>query len=122
MKNLKIVIVEDEILIGAILKMDLEIAGYNIFGPVGTGEKAIEICRNEDPDVILMDIRLIGEMDGIEAAQIIGTFSSAKIIFTTGYQDVEVKERAIVLKPAAFLNKPVDTHKIDSIIKGIFNE
>lgn len=116
MEKIKVLIVEDEVLIALPLKMELRRAGYEVLGPIVSGEEAIESAKNENPDVVLMDIRLMGSMDGIEAARQIGTFSSARIIFTTGYQDSDVKERAMVLRPAAYLTKPIVWRQIAQVI------
>ncbi len=118
MGKLTILIVEDEILVGLMLKTQLNQAGYLVCGVVASGEEAIELAQKENPDVVLMDIRLRGAMDGIEAAGRISAFSSARIIFTTGYQDPELKERAMKLNPAAFLRKPVGYTDIDAIIRS----
>lgn len=119
MAKLKILIVEDEVLIALPLKAGLNRAGYDVYGPVASGEEAIASTQKENPDVILMDIRLIGSMDGIEAAQHIGAFSPAKVIFTTGYQESRLKDRALAIKPLAYLIKPIEVHAIRSILQGI---
>jgi DNA-binding NarL/FixJ family response regulator len=116
MSKPKILIVEDEALIALHLQMKLSQAGYDVCRPVARGGDAIEQARKENPAVILMDIRLIGEMDGIEAARQITVFSSAMIIFTSGYSDAGLKARALALNPAAYLLKPVDVGDIDTII------
>jgi CheY-like chemotaxis protein len=118
MDRTKILIVEDEGLIALQLSMMLGRAGFEVCEPVGLGEDAIEHSREERPDVILMDIRLRGEMDGIEAARQIGGFSRAKIIFTTGHADPETRARAEALRPAAFLVKPVAIRSIETAIAG----
>jgi YesN/AraC family two-component response regulator len=118
MDDQKLLIVEDEILIGLSLKMDLEQAGYLVIGPASSGPDAINTARNENPSIILMDIRLMGEMDGIEAAGQIRDFSSAKIIFNTGYQDNAIRERAMKLNPAGFLSKPIKPNQVDAIIRS----
>ncbi len=116
MKAVKILVVEDEALIGLHLEMELKRAGYAVVGPVASGEEAIDMARHEGPDVVLMDIRLMGEMDGIEAARQIGGFSQARIIFTTGYQDSALKERAMALKPLAYLLKPIGVRQIGATL------
>jgi CheY-like chemotaxis protein len=109
---LKFLIVEDETLIAYQLKKSLTRAGYEVCGTVGVGEQAVELARKERPDVILMDIRLLGAMDGIETARQIRTFLSAALIFTTGYMAPELKARASALQPIAYLSKPVDVQEI----------
>jgi DNA-binding NarL/FixJ family response regulator len=117
MNKIKVLIVEDEALIALQLKMSLKQAGYELCEPVARGEDAIAIARQEKPDVILMDIRLIGDMNGIEAARQIVTFSSAKIIFTTGHSDASLKAHAMELNPTAYLVKPIEISSIQSVLR-----
>ena len=116
----KILIVEDEILVALHLRRGLIRSGYGVYEPVASGEKAVEAARALSPDVILMDIRLLGAMDGIEAARQIRSFLAATIIFTTGYQDLDLKERAMALEPAAYLIKPVDANQIITILEPLY--
>jgi CheY-like chemotaxis protein len=118
MEKLKILIVEDEALVAYQLRMSLHRAGYQVCRPVVSGEEAITSAKEEKPEVIIVDIRLIGDMDGIEAARQISMFSTARIIFTTGYQDLQLKERALALKPAAYLNKPIGWREIEAVIQS----
>ena len=118
MIKFKILIVEDEFLIALELKKSLSQSGYAVCGPVASGQEAVESARTESPDMVLMDIRLMGDMDGIEAARQIGTFSSASIIFATGYPDPDLKARAMALKPAAYLIKPVEISDIEAAIQS----
>jgi DNA-binding NarL/FixJ family response regulator len=66
-----------------------------------------------------MDIRLMGEMDGIEAARQISAFSTAQIIFITGYSDPGLKERALALNPAGYLIKPVELYEIEAVLHSV---
>jgi YesN/AraC family two-component response regulator len=117
MRKYKILIVEDEFLIAFDLKHNLERSSFVVCGTAAEGEESIEMAKSSDPDVILMDINLMGDMDGIDAAKKIGEFSSALIIFTTGYQDPKLRERAAKLKPAAYLIKPISIQEIEKIIR-----
>ncbi|HNY12905.1 MAG TPA: response regulator, partial [Candidatus Wallbacteria bacterium] len=67
-KTISVLIVEDEAFSALYLEDALSIAGYTICDTVATGEGAVAIAENKTPDIILMDIRLAGEIDGIEAA------------------------------------------------------
>lgn len=116
MATLKLLIIEDETLIALHLKIGLQKAGYAVVGPAVSGREAILLTQQENPDILVVDIRLMGDMDGIEAAQQIRDFSAARIIFTTGYQDADLKQRALVLNPLAYLIKPVNWRDIDSAI------
>ncbi len=102
----KILIVEDEVLISWSLKILLSREGYTIIGPVTSGAAALQVLE-DGPDIVLMDIQLMGSMDGIETARAIGAQSSAKIIFTTGYTDSATVERARSVRPLAILHKPI---------------
>ena len=65
----KVLIVEDEFLTAKSLKMDLEKLGLNVLDPIAKGEDSVPVAIQENPDLILMDIRLAGGLDGIEAAE-----------------------------------------------------
>lgn len=119
-KPIKILIVEDEILVAFQMKRELESHGYIVVEPAYTGQKAIESAREESPDICIMDIRLSGDMDGIEAAQIIQTEKDLPVIFVTGYKDSEIVERAQVIKTLAVLGKPTLVKQIDEVIKKAF--
>lgn len=118
--EIKILIVEDEIMIAECLKMQLEDEGYNVCGNFTTGEEAVAFVQETKPDVILMDINLVGEIDGIEAAQLITEKSRIPIIFMTGYEEPEIVERAQKVNPVAFLIKPVEIWDLKPILKSIF--
>jgi len=119
-EKLRFLIVEDEILIGLHLKLVLSRAGYDVIGSVSSAEEAIANARQDKPDVILMDISLMSEMDGIECARQICAFSSALIIFATGFEDPEIRKRAMALHPAAYLIKPVELQDIEKAIQAAF--
>ncbi len=120
MKKLRCLIVEDEALIAFQLKTNLTRSGYDVCGVATRGEQAVEAARVENPEVILMDIRLLGVMDGIEAAQHIKVFCPAHIIFTTGYSDPRLKERAMALSPVAYLVKPVSVSQITAALESVY--
>jgi two-component system, response regulator PdtaR len=108
----KILIVEDEILIAMQLETNLLRAGYAVCGMATNGKDALDLVKNQHPDVVMMDIRLQGALDGIDTARLISDFSSASIIFMTGYSDPKLQARAMDLNPAAFLLKPVNISQI----------
>ncbi len=118
----KILIVEDEVMLSAWLKIQLEDEGYEVCGNFTTGEEAIEYVKEIKPDVILMDINLVGEIDGIEAAEMITEKSKIPIIFMTGYEEPEVVKRAQETKPVAYLTKPVEIWDLKPIFESIFTE
>jgi two-component system, response regulator PdtaR len=109
----RILIVEDEIVSAMALERTLEHIGYEVIGTVTTGEEAIELAGREHPDLVAMDIRLSGKMDGIDAASRIMDETGAGIVFMTGYDDEKTKERALALKPLGFLDKPINKSRFE---------
>jgi CheY-like chemotaxis protein len=107
----KVLIVEDEVLISWSLKILLSREGYTVLGPVTNGPDALDALEDA-PDVVLMDIQIMGPVDGVELARAIGERSTAKIIFTTGYSDPLMKERARSVDPHAILHKPIVPHDL----------
>lgn len=120
-QKIKILLVEDEALIALLLKRNLELLGWEVGNPVATGETAIQRVKDELPDVVLMDIRLVGKMNGIEAAREIRVFSHIPIIFMTGYSDSELKVQAEALHAAAYLIKPVTPEQIEPVLVDLFD-
>lgn len=116
----KILIVEDEVWIAQCLMMDIENAGYDVYDYLTTGEEAIKFAIEEKPDVILMDINLVGKIDGIEAAKEIIDKINIPIIFMTGYNEPAIFERAQKIKPVAYLLKPVEIWDLKPILESIF--
>jgi YesN/AraC family two-component response regulator len=102
-----ILIVEDDGILATSLKEILSGFGYICFAAVATGEEAVEIAKNRIPDLILMDIELAGELNGIDAAEIIRSFSDVPIVFLTGYSQEHRIQKAKFTAPSAYLIKPV---------------
>jgi diguanylate cyclase (GGDEF)-like protein/PAS domain S-box-containing protein len=106
MNNEKILIVEDEKIIALDLQRRLERSGYRVCDLVADGAEAVEKARFHLPDIILMDIMLAGEMDGIEAAKIIKDDLKIPVIFLTAYADEKTLNRAKEAEPAGYILKP----------------
>ncbi|WP_064197839.1 MULTISPECIES: LytTR family DNA-binding domain-containing protein [Emticicia] len=104
--QLKILIVEDEMLIAANIANQLETFGYEVIGIIPRGEEAIKVVQNDKPDLVLMDINLKGEIDGIETAKRIQQEGQIPIIYLTANSDDEHFNRAKATNPYAFLSKP----------------
>ncbi len=117
MKSVRILIVEDELILAKALEISLEDLGYQVAATVTTGEEAILKAEEMRPDLILMDIVLAGEMDGIKAACLIRSGLKIPFIYMTAYGDKETLERAALAEPSAYLVKPIREHELDSAIK-----
>lgn len=120
MNNISILIVEDEAVTAMFMETMLKKRGYKILKCVSSGEEAVLASLELKPDIVLMDIRLAGKMDGIEAAWGIktGMNGSLGIVFVTGYSDQELKEKAFLLSPLAFFVKPVDMSELVRVIES----
>jgi len=118
----KILIVEDEALTALLLKQSLHLLGYPVCPPVSSGEAAIQVAQTERPDLILMDIRLAGEIDGLKAAQVISAIYATKIVFMSGYSDDEMIAQAQASNAAAYLVKPVTPDDVTTVIAALFGQ
>jgi CheY-like chemotaxis protein len=106
MSPIRILIVEDEQIISADLRRRLRRMGHAVVGIVASGEVAIEHAQRLQPDVVLMDVRLRGDMDGIEAAQHIRAQFKIPVIFMSAYTTVQSLAHIWRTVPAGYLSKP----------------
>ena len=107
MTKAKIMIVEDEVIICKEIESTLENLGYEVVATTDNGEAAIELAKKHKPDLILMDIRLNGDIDGIETSEIIRNRFEIPVIFSTAYLDQERIERAKITMPFGYVLKPI---------------
>jgi DNA-binding LytR/AlgR family response regulator len=107
MHNLiRILVVEDEMIIAAKISLLLTNLGYEVDGILPRGEEAIMHVKENNVDIILLDINLKGKIDGIETAMEIQKFSHTPIIYLTANADETTFNRAKATKPSAFISKP----------------
>ncbi len=116
----KIVLVEDEGIVSNDLRHYLTQLGYTVTASKFTGEEALEFCRCNPPDVILIDIGLQGEIDGIETAKRIKQELDIPVIFITGFADEQTIGRARNTHPAGLLLKPIDEERLRSSLEQLF--
>ena len=117
MLNSKILIVENERIVADDIKQQLEDLGYDVIGISGTGQDALKKTGETKPDLILMDIILTGEVDGIETAQQISEKFSIPFIYLTAYYDDEILERASLTQPAGYITKPFSSVGLHAAIQ-----
>ena len=103
---IKILVVEDEMIIGAKISMQLTSLGYEVTGILPRGEEAILHIQENKPDIVLLDINLKGKLDGIETAIHIQQLADIPIIYLTANSDEVTFNKAKATKPAAFISKP----------------
>ena len=115
--NTRILIVEDEGVIALELQDRLTDMGYEIVGPVPSGQEAIDHARELQPDVVLMDIILAGQMDGIEASEIIKNSLDIPVIFLTAHADERTLQRAKATQPFGYILKPFNERELQVSIE-----
>jgi DNA-binding LytR/AlgR family response regulator len=106
MDSVKILVVEDEMIIGAKISMQLTNLGYEVTGILPRGEDAIVHVQENKPDIVLLDINLKGEINGIETAIQLQRFGNIPIIYLTANSDEATFNQAKVTRPYAFISKP----------------
>lgn len=117
MEKTRILIVEDEGLIARDIENMVRNAGYEICGVVSSGEEAIEKTDKTQPDLILMDIILRGEIDGVEAAEKIRERFSIPVIYLTAHTDENTLQRAKLTEPLGYTLKPVEQKELMTVIE-----
>ncbi len=117
MEKIRILIVEDEGLIARDIENMVKNADYEVCGVVSTGEEAIEKAKKTQPDLILMDIILRGNMDGVEAAERIRDHFNIPVIYLTAHTDENTLDRAKLTEPQGYTLKPVEQKELLTVIE-----
>lgn len=106
MSKINILVVEDESIVSKDIQYSLKKLGYSVVGAASTGEKAIELAKTEHPDIVLMDIMLRGDLNGIQTAEIIRGEMAIPVVFLTAYTDESTLAKAKVSEPYGYIIKP----------------
>ena len=117
MEKAQVLIVEDDAIIAMDIESQLKQLGYGVTAKVAYGEKVIEKVKENAPDLVLMDIILKGEMDGIEAAEEIHTQFDIPVIFLTAYADKNRLKRAKLANPYGYILKPFQDKDLEVTIE-----
>lgn len=104
--RIKILVVEDEMIIGAKISMQLTNLGYEVTGILPRGEEAILQIRENKPDILLLDIHLNGKLNGIETARLLQQTDNIPVIYLTANSDEATFNLAKSTRPQAFISKP----------------
>ncbi len=113
----RILVVEDESIVTELLQEFLKNLGYEIAGVTGYGEDAVVLAAEKSPDLVLMDIKLRGEMSGVEAAKLIRDRLDIPIIYLTAYADDDTVQRAKLTAPFGYIQKPFKGGEVRSAIE-----
>ena len=117
MANEKILIVEDEAIVAESLRDKLEELGYAVAATVPSGEEALVKANALRPDLVLMDVRLKGKMDGVETAGILKETLGLPVIFLTAYSDSNTLQRAKITEPFGYIVKPFKEKELHTTIE-----
>jgi two-component system, sensor histidine kinase and response regulator len=117
MQPIKILITEDEILIAREIEIALQDLGYTVVGLASDGEAALAKVAETKPDLVLMDVVIQGEQDGIETAQRIRDQFQIPIIFLTAYADANTLQRAKITEPFGYVLKPFQPQELNITIQ-----
>lgn len=122
MKSESVLIVEDDFIVAKVIEKNLVDLGYTVCGMVATGEEAIAKAGNEKPDLVLMDIQLLGDMDGIAASERIHAAFNIPVIFLTALSDKQTFDRALVTAPYGYIIKPFSQNTLSATIRVALNK
>ena len=109
----KVFIIEDEAITALDIKKTLEKLNYEIVGIKDRGEEALKAINQANPDIVLMDISLKGELDGIETARLLNIQSKIPVVYLTAHYDDETIERSKTTNPYGFLLKPLNDRDLN---------
>jgi two-component system, response regulator PdtaR len=115
----KIMVVEDETIIALDIKNRLESIGYVVCAIVPSGEEALRIIEDVKPDLVLMDIVLRGDMDGMQTAESISTENKIPVVFLTSYSDEKTLQLAHKISPYGYLVKPFNENDLKTKLENV---
>ncbi len=122
MDRTSILIVEDDFIVAKVIEKSLRELDYRICGMVSTGEEAVKLAEQERPDLVLMDINLQGDMDGIVAAEQIHSRQNIPVVFLTAFSDQKTFSRALETAPYGYIIKPFQTNTLATTIEVALNK
>lgn len=114
-----VLIVEDDLILNLLYESFMEKMGFETHGELVYGKTAVDMTKKINPDLILMDIALEGDMNGIEAMEKIREFSEVPVIFITGNSDSEHRKKAMATSNSFYLVKPVEFEDLENTLAEI---
>jgi CheY-like chemotaxis protein len=117
MVNSRVIVVEDERIVAIDIKNMLKSLGYNVLAIVSSGPEAIKKIEEAKPDLVLMDIKLNEDMDGVEAADKIRSLFKIPVVYLTAYADDDTLQRAKKTSPYGYILKPFEEKELSTTIE-----
>ena len=121
MRKIKVLIVEDIWIVSEEIKEIMESSGFEVIGQAEDSEAAFEVLEKTVADVVLMDIKIKGDLDGIQLAERILKKHNCAIIFLTAFLTPDLAARAKAIKPSAYIVKPFDGQNLQMAVELAFN-
>ena len=115
----RILLVEDDFIVADELDFWLRQAGFEVIGPAATADDAVRLALETKPELVIMDVRLAGQKDGIEAAIQIYRQCGIRSVFATAHSDVRTRERGKAANPLAWMPKPYSPAGLIETIKAL---
>jgi len=115
----RVLLVEDDYLVAMEVEHQLAQAGFEVTGVATSADEAVAMSKSQKPDLAIMDIRLIGTRDGVDAAIELARDFGIRSVFATAHSDARTRERAAVANPLGWLQKPYSANELVSLIKSI---
>lgn len=123
MFSLKILIVEDDSVSALLLKKALEKNNHTIIGIADSGEKALDILEENKADIVMMDINLAGELDGIKTTEIVNEKYDIPVVYLSASSDAETLNKVVGTNPSAYVIKPFNIRELNMVIElAIFKD
>ena len=119
MISARVMIVEDEAITAMATGAMIKRLGHVVSAAVGTGQAALDAFRRQRPDLVLMDIRLDGDLDGIETAKLMRRDSDVPVVFVSAFVDDVTRCRAAEAGPFAFMAKPLDEFDLKDMLARV---
>ena len=119
--SLRILIVEDEQIVAADLEAKLNRLGHQVVAIASSGEEALVTAQQLRPELVLMDVRLQGHLDGTEAARRIQRLTGTPIIFITAFAEIFLREPALMYPPGLCLSKPFSIHQLRAVLEAVMD-
>jgi two-component system, response regulator PdtaR len=118
----RILIVEDDILIASQMEAALAHDGFEIAGVASTGKEAFQLAEAESPTLVVMDIRLAGDRDGIDTALELFRLHGVRCIFASAHSDDDTRRRAAPAAPLGWLQKPYTMASLTAMVRAALKE
>ena len=121
-KSARVLVVEDDFLVAMQVESALLDAGFEVIGVAAAGDDAIEIAMSDRPHLVVMDIRLAGDRDGIDTALQLFSEQGIRCIFATAHQDPQSRARAAPAVPLGWLHKPYTMVSLIGMVRSALTE